>query len=219
MSELEEFVVSSGVRHLVLTLLSRGDKKVSELAGELGNSSQSVSRALRKLKRRNLVRCTTPDRRISLYQITNKGERILEQISEESVWTKIWRCKVKVANMLESAGVAYTKNERIHGKRFAERPHFVVNGAGGLKMAVTVRGVSERSAMQSVKKTAFAHNDLKRGLEEIESVLVVGGAGREDELGKEILKLEHPDFFDKVLFEGELEDFLDYLKSGEEFEE
>lgn len=55
MSELEEFVVSSGVRHLVLTLLSRGDKKVSELADELGNSSQSVSRALGKLKRKNLV--------------------------------------------------------------------------------------------------------------------------------------------------------------------
>lgn len=126
---------------------------------------------------------------------------------------------MKVANMLESAGVGYTKNERMHGKRFTERPHFVVNGAGGPKMAVTVRGVSDRSAMQSVKKTAFAHNDLKRGLEEIESVLVVGGAGREDELGKEILKLEHPDFFDKVFFERELEDFLDHLKSGEKFEE
>lgn len=210
---MNEFVSSSGFRQLVLTLLNdEGDMRVSELAGQLGRSVSSTSRTLRELREGDLVRCVTPEKRSRVYRITDKGERALEQIPAKTAQLRARRFEMKVAKALDDAGVTYARNVKIDGEKFGGRPDFIVESSGGSRLAVELKRVSKKSAMPSVKRSAFTYNDLKRRVCELRTVLVIGGTSRQDELGREILKLESPDFFDRVFFEEELEDLLTYIK-------
>lgn len=210
---IEEFVYTSRLRQLTLLLLVEGRKQVSELSSELGKSLQSTSRTLRELREKDLVRCTTPERHSNrVYEITDKGEQVLEQMPTKLGHLRSQRFELKVTSTLDRAGLPYARNQQIDGGIFKHRPDFVVEGSGEFKVVVEVKRVSDRSAIPTMKRVAFTSEDLKERNHELKTVLVVGGTSRESRLGYQIQELEHHNIFDRVLFEEELEDLTGYLK-------
>lgn len=61
--------------------------------------------------------------------------------------------------------------------------------------------MDKEGLVKSPHDPAYRKLDVSVVEKEKESVLVVVGTDKKSELGKEILKFEHPDFFDRVFFE------------------
>ncbi len=79
--EVISFVLSSDLRFKVLLRLSAGETTPSELAGTLGSPISHVSKALRELTDRELVKCLTPTRRRTrFYGITDAGKSVLSEV-------------------------------------------------------------------------------------------------------------------------------------------
>lgn len=81
------FVISSNYRVTVLRRLDEGPATPSQIAGEWDVAITHVSRALNELRDRDLVELLVPENRRKgrVYGITEKGERIWEQIEAQNL--------------------------------------------------------------------------------------------------------------------------------------
>lgn len=81
------FVISSRYRVAVLRRLAEGPATPSQLASDSGLAIAHISRALRRLRDRDLVELLVSEDRKKgrVYGITEKGERIWEQIQAENM--------------------------------------------------------------------------------------------------------------------------------------
>lgn len=77
--ELYSFVVRSKYRKLVLSVLSEKPHMPSEIAKKLNVHTAHVSRALRELELRNIIRCVTPrHKKGRIYILTEIGKKIFD---------------------------------------------------------------------------------------------------------------------------------------------
>lgn len=77
------YVYSSKIRYRILKLLSAKVQTPKQLADSLSYAMSHVSRALKELGKKEIIKCLTPDRhKGKMYQITSKGEEILDKIKE-----------------------------------------------------------------------------------------------------------------------------------------
>jgi len=75
------FIISSEYRRKVLAALEN-PKIPSKLSKELNINKAHISRALKELKSRKIVKCLTPDsNKGKLYIISNYGKEILKEVS------------------------------------------------------------------------------------------------------------------------------------------
>lgn len=75
------YVIASKYRKIVLRALAEGPKTPTQIANESGCNVPHISRSLRELEKRNLVKCLSPDRRKGrLYNITNEGSKIVSAL-------------------------------------------------------------------------------------------------------------------------------------------
>jgi len=75
------FIISGKLRFTILLSLKKSPKTPSELKVELGTQISNISKTLRELESRGLIKCLTPERRKNkFYSITDKGLTILEEI-------------------------------------------------------------------------------------------------------------------------------------------
>ncbi len=81
------FVISSRYRVAVLRRLDEGPTTPSRIAEDSGFAIAHISRALRRLRDRDLVELLVSEDRKKgrVYGITEKGERIWEQIQAENM--------------------------------------------------------------------------------------------------------------------------------------
>ncbi len=76
------FIISSEYRKKVLTALEN-PKIPSKLSKELNINKAHISRALKELESRKIVKCLTPDsNKGKLYVISNYGREILKEASK-----------------------------------------------------------------------------------------------------------------------------------------
>lgn len=74
------FVVSGSFRKKVFLEL-KNKKTPSQIAQNLKASTTQVSRALKQLKKRNLVECLTPEaKKGKLFSLTNKGKELFSEM-------------------------------------------------------------------------------------------------------------------------------------------
>lgn len=210
--ETKDFVFRSVHRQKVLLSLKKESKRPVDVSGESGLSRGSTSRALKQLEGRELVRCVTPKRRMNrFYELTGKGEQIADELRSRGV--SLGReFEMEAARALDRVEVPYTRNEKIAGELFEVRPTFTVRSSEGSRLALFTVKVSGGSDLSGAKAAAFTSDDLKRGTANLKTVVLVGGLSRDSEQGSDVLKLEHPCFFDSVFFEDELEKLGEFLE-------
>jgi DNA-binding MarR family transcriptional regulator len=74
------YILRSKNRKLVLSALAR-PKTPSQIAKETGILLPHVSRALRELEQKGLVKCLTPNEKLGrIYALTDLGKQILEML-------------------------------------------------------------------------------------------------------------------------------------------
>jgi len=77
------FVMSGKLRFRILIELKNSQKTPSNLASSLKVPRSHISKTLKELEDRDLIVCLTPERRkMKFYTITNKGKKILNEISK-----------------------------------------------------------------------------------------------------------------------------------------
>lgn len=81
------FVISSNYRVTVLGQLNEGPATPSQIANDADVAITHVSRALNELKERDIVELLVPEsrRKGRVYGVTEKGERIWEQIEAQNL--------------------------------------------------------------------------------------------------------------------------------------
>lgn len=211
MSGLKDFVRASKHRQRVLVALGEGFRRNIDISEESGLSRGSTSRALKQLEERGLVRCTTPGRKMDkIYELTEKGEQISEEFSNQGA-SPGRELEMRIGGFLDGAQIPYRRNLGLEGERFSLRPDFVIEKSGQ-KLLVEAKMASGKPGLERVKGAAFGFRDLKEVGEDIKTVLIIGGSSREGELGQEAVKLEDPEYFDRVFFEDELEEFIHYVE-------
>ena len=78
------FVTCSKLRFKILLELRKSKKTPTELASYTNNPISHVSTAIKGLVEKDLVKCLTPKmRKNKFYQITEKGNKLLEDINKE----------------------------------------------------------------------------------------------------------------------------------------
>lgn len=81
MNELIGYVLAGKIRMKVLHSLRKVEKTPSLLAREIQTHQSTTSRTLSELEKQGLVRCLTPDAKLSrLYTITERGKKVIERI-------------------------------------------------------------------------------------------------------------------------------------------
>lgn len=81
-ADLLSFILRSKVRRVVLSKLGKGVATPSMLSSSLNLDKTHVSRALKELSERDLVKMLTSSRKGRLYDITSRGESILKELEE-----------------------------------------------------------------------------------------------------------------------------------------
>lgn len=82
MFDLISFVARSKKRVNLLKALSE-PKTPTQLAKTLNAHRSAISRDLLKLEKRELVKCLTPEEKVfRLYQISEKGKKILKEVEK-----------------------------------------------------------------------------------------------------------------------------------------
>jgi len=75
------FIISSGYREKVLKILDN-PKTPSKISKELDINKTHISKTLKELKLKKLIKCLTPNsNKGKLYNISNHGKEILKEIS------------------------------------------------------------------------------------------------------------------------------------------
>ena len=77
------FAISSKYRKNALISLDHKPKTPKEIADETKSNLTHISRALRELTKKNLVKCLTPSKnKFRLYQITTPGRQVVSQLQK-----------------------------------------------------------------------------------------------------------------------------------------
>jgi predicted transcriptional regulator len=77
------FVLASEYRKVVIKALAEKPKTPKQIADETKYNLSHVSRSIRQLEDRGLIKCLTPNRRKGkLYGLTDNGVRIFNQLSK-----------------------------------------------------------------------------------------------------------------------------------------
>lgn len=81
MNELVSYVLAGKIRTKILSALTAIEKTPTLLAQEIKTHQSTTSRALAGLEKQGLVKCLTPNAKLSrLYAITEKGKRVIEKV-------------------------------------------------------------------------------------------------------------------------------------------
>ena len=81
---LISFITSSKNRFKLLVELKKAKKTPTELSKTCGMHISAISRCLKELKTKNLIICLTIENyRNKYYGISEKGEKLLDEITEE----------------------------------------------------------------------------------------------------------------------------------------
>ena len=74
------FLLRAKNRIAVLKTLEKGSKISSQMEKETGLYKSHMSRALKELRDRNLIKCINPgDRTYKFYELTAKGKEVMKQ--------------------------------------------------------------------------------------------------------------------------------------------
>ena len=77
------YVLASRYRKIVLKFLLEGPRTPTQIANESGCNVSHISRSLRELEKRNLIKCLTPARRKGkIYSITKLGINVAKEIQK-----------------------------------------------------------------------------------------------------------------------------------------
>lgn len=208
----EKFVKSSEQRRKVLGSLGRGPKTASVISKEVEMKVQNVSRALKQLGKHGMVRCITPERNMNrLYELTKKGKGVENALASQGLLSA-QKLETKIANLLNSSGIPYSRNKSLSGERYAVKPDFYVSTPEGDELVIEAKVVQRNPDMGPIRGWAFSAKDLKDAVNGLKTVLFVKGTSREGELGQKILKIKGPEYFDKIFFEDELAEFRNYVE-------
>ncbi len=83
MKELLSYVLSGKIRVKILNALLSVEKTPTILAKEIQTHQSTTSRALADLERQGLVKCLTPNAKLSrLYMVTEKGKKTIERVNQ-----------------------------------------------------------------------------------------------------------------------------------------
>lgn len=84
--DLISYAMSGKLRFRVLTELRKGNKIPTELAKITNSPISHISTTLKELEYKGLIECLTSERRKNkFFQITDKGENILDNINKETM--------------------------------------------------------------------------------------------------------------------------------------
>lgn len=210
--KMKEFVRSSMQRQKVLKSLAETAKTPSKISTEVGMRVQNVSRALKQLQEKELVRCKTPERNMNrVYELTEKGEEIQNTLASQGLLIGR-KFETEIMNLLDSCEIPYSRNEKIPGGKFEIRPDFYISTGRGDKLVVEAKVVRKSPGIELVKQWAFTAKDMKGAVNGIKAVLFVKGTSRQEELGQKILEIKEPEYFDEIFFEDEIAEFRDYVE-------
>lgn len=223
MMKERSYVKASSYRKGVLRALEDGPKLVSTLSEELDIALQNVSRTLRELEEKKLVKCLEPEKKKGReYALTEKGKRLAQELpsaqmaatssSEEGVG--LGGFESHVSDALDEAQAPYAKNFAIEGKDFSRRPDFVVLDNSKPSVALEVKEMDPEDlseARKEVRDVALPLKHLKESNEELETIFIVGGIRKDDPQALKLLELKD-DYFDEVFFENELEELASHIQ-------
>lgn len=203
---LAGFVSSSTHRQKIVAALTGGPKTASQLSEEAEMYASHVSNTLRGLEKRDLVECTTPDRKKGkLFTLTEKGRNIIAEVQiPEEYFPKA--LESRVASLFDELSIPYARNVNFDVRGTKITPDFVVveNFEPRLivetKIAYPSADVSDR-----LEGLAFRTAELKKKMENLKAMLVLGGMGKEDWMETRIPSLLEGGYFDAVIHEEDLD--------------
>lgn len=83
MKELLSYVLSGKIRRRILESLREVEKTPTILSKEIQTHQSTTSRALADLQQKSLVKCITPNAKLSrLYAITERGKKIIQRVNQ-----------------------------------------------------------------------------------------------------------------------------------------
>jgi Mn-dependent DtxR family transcriptional regulator len=80
--ELLKWIISVDRRLILMESMKRHTfVRASDVAHELGRSTQNINRALKELESKGLIQCLTPDKTTwKKYTLTDTGKKVLEKL-------------------------------------------------------------------------------------------------------------------------------------------
>lgn len=196
------FVSASEYRKKVATaLLGPVEKTVARISDESGMSQPHVSKTIKELKKKGLVKCLNPDQRKGkLHSLTARGERVGSRLS---VWDNFSGLGLKGARALDAASIPYARNLELGPKNHKATADFAILDALELKAVVMVEPLAG-DFLKDLRESAFLVEAWKGDRDGLRSMLVVGGATKE-EAAKSLEYFIEGGFFDSILHEDDLE--------------
>lgn len=226
--EISGFVEASNYRTKVLEELSHEDMTPSNLANKLGTRIQYVSRALKELEEKELVKNLTPDaRKGKIYRITHLGTLVKKILYDPQEIRK---------STINSIVDTFIEHDipSMQGMWFKTttgiiRPTIVIpsqkqsrNPMIFIEVAFVGFFRQERKftpiLRYQLKDLAFDYMDLKKERPNLnlKVVVVIAGARRinlKEEANNEIVKFIQSGYFDGIFLEDEIDKLLAFVKN------
>lgn len=199
---LKGYVSASKYRKNVMATLRGEPETVTEISKKTGIHTSHVSKTLKELREKNLVECINPDRRKGrLYTLTDPGEKVIEKISPSTGAPPLL---IRFAEVLDELSIPYAKNSRLEAAGQRIVPDFIIQKDFEPKMIVEVKVLPD-AIPKGLREYAFSANELKKAMDGLKTVLLVGGSSKKAIMRSEAGTFITGDHFDAVLHEDDLE--------------
>lgn len=225
--EISGFVEASNYRTKVLEELSQEDMTPSNLARKLGTRIQYVSRALKELERRELVKNLTPDvRKGKIFSITHLGILVKSVLYNPQEIRK--NTLITIVDTFIEHEIPSIQGMWIKTSTGILRPTIVIPSQKQSKPRIFIEvdfvGFFRQERKfypilhSHLKQLAFDYIDLKKDLpnSNLKIVVVIAGTRRinlKEEVYNEIVKFKQSGYFDGIFFEDEIDELLAFVKN------
>ena len=225
LEELARFVLASETRMGIIEILGREELIPSEMSAKLNMHPPEVSRALRELEERELIKCLTSEtKKGKIYTLTDRGYRVRRSFAS-FLERKFLR---EIMEALDEKKTTYGMNVMLEGKIgkyvpdiviFTHEKHVLIVELVGFRILSRTLNV-DPFFRGNLERLAFRSHDLKKIIEEIKIAvgftMISKTKLKTSELLKKtediIEKFKNEEYFDYFFFNDEIDDFISYVE-------
>ena len=232
LGELDRFVLASEARIGIIETLGEEEAIPSEMSIKLNMQPSQISRALRELEERELIKCSTSEtKKEKIYTLTDRGDHVRKSFT--AFWEK--RFLNEIMEALDEKKIPYARNQLLDGEIVTYHPDLVIFKGRQLgQLVLTVEILGQRLPRRSRKPhkfdlsffidrlehAAFSAHDLKKSTNMKFGVgfsMISKAKPRISEpLSKEIEdiieRFIEVGYFDYVFFNDEIDGFISYVE-------
>ena len=225
LEELARFILASEARMGTMEILGREDAIPSEISIKLNMQPPQVSRALRELEERELIKCLTPEtKKGKIYTLTDIGYHVRRSFN--SFLEEKFRGEIMEA--LDEKKITYARNIILKGRIEEEySPDLVILSHEEPVLTVEVLGwrlshpydLVDPFFLDPLKCRAFKSHDIKKSYKiktGIGLIIISKAKTRTSEIllgiRDKIEKFVEEGYFDYIFYNDKIDDFISYVE-------